>query len=41
MLQSVEGIYGDGKVELQETLDGMDGVRVIVTLSSQKSPVPV
>ena len=34
MLQSVEGIYRDGKVELLETPDGMDGVRVIVTFLS-------
>lgn len=34
MLQSVEGIYRDGKVELLETPVSMDGVRVIVTFLS-------
>lgn len=31
MLQSVEGIYRNGKVELLETPNGMDGAQVIVT----------
>ena len=39
MLQSVEGIYRDGKVELLETPDGMDGVRVIVTFLSASRTV--
>ncbi len=39
MLQSVEGIYRDGKVELLETPDGMDGVRVIVTFLSAPKTV--
>lgn len=31
MLQSIEGIYKDGKVELLETPPGINGARVIVT----------
>jgi DNA-binding protein len=31
MLQSVEGIYRDGKIELAEAPDVQNGVRVIVT----------
>jgi hypothetical protein len=31
MLKTVEGIYRDGKIELLETPNGVDGVRVIVT----------
>lgn len=31
MLQSVEGVYRNGKVELLETPIAMDGARVIVT----------
>jgi len=31
MLQSVEGIYRDGKIELLETPPSIDGARVIVT----------
>ena len=32
MVQSVEGIYRNGKVELLEPLAGAEGSRVIVTL---------
>jgi hypothetical protein len=39
MLQSVEGIYRNGKVELQETPEGMDGTRVIVTFLSTHNSV--
>ena len=39
MLQSVEGIYRNGKVELLETPVGMDGVRVIVTFLSTSDSV--
>ena len=39
MLQSVEGIYRDGKVELLETPDGMNGDRVIVTFLSAPNSV--
>jgi hypothetical protein len=31
MLQSIEGIYRDGKIELSEAPDVQNGVRVIVT----------
>jgi hypothetical protein len=31
MYQSVEGIYRDGKVELLETTDCLEGTKVIVT----------
>lgn len=34
MLQSIEGIYRDGKVELLENPDCVDGVKVIVTFLS-------
>ncbi len=37
MLQSVEGIYRDGKVELLETPDVTEGMRVIVTFV----PMPI
>lgn len=39
MLQSVEGIYRNGRIELLETPDGMDGARVIVTFLSTHSSV--
>lgn len=39
MLQSVEGIYRNGKVELLETPVAMDGVRVIVTFLSTPDSV--
>ncbi|MFH7028255.1 MAG: hypothetical protein ACHBN1_23355 [Heteroscytonema crispum UTEX LB 1556] len=39
MLQSVEGIYRNGKVELLQTPEGMDGARVIVTFLSTPSSV--
>lgn len=39
MLQSVEGIYRNAKVELLETPVGMDGVRVIVTFLSTPGSV--
>jgi uncharacterized membrane-anchored protein len=35
MLRSVEGVYRDGKVELLETPDNVDGARVIVTFLSR------
>ena len=31
MLKSVEGVYRDGRVELLETPDDIDGARVIMT----------
>jgi len=39
MLQSIEGIYRNGKVELLETPDSMDGVKVIVTFLSVPNPL--
>ena len=39
MLQSVEGIYRNAKVELLEKPVGMDGVRVIVTFLSTPGSV--
>jgi hypothetical protein len=39
MLQSVEGIYRDGKVELLEIPASMDGTRVIVTFLSAPGSV--
>ena len=39
MLYSVEGIYQNGKVELQETPEVMDGTRVIVTFLTSSGSV--
>ncbi len=39
MLHSVEGIYQNGKVELQETPEVMDGTRVIVTFLTSSGSV--
>lgn len=39
MLQSVEGIYRNGKVELLETPTDIDGVRVIVTFLSTSNTI--
>jgi len=39
MVQSVEGVYRNGKVELIEPLDDAEGARVIVTLVRPQAPV--
>jgi hypothetical protein len=39
MAQSVEGIYRNGKVELLEPLEEVEGVRVIVTVVRPAEPV--
>ncbi len=39
MLHSVEGIYQNGKVELQKTPEVVDGTRVIVTFLTSSGSV--
>jgi hypothetical protein len=39
MLQSIEGIYRDGKIELSEAPDVQNGVRVIVTFLKSSEEV--
>ncbi len=39
MVESVEGIYRNGRVELLAPLTGADGSRVIVTLVDPAEPV--
>lgn len=39
MLKSVEGIYRDGKIELEETPDGVTHARVIVTFLPKDGPI--
>jgi len=39
MLTTVEGVYRDGKIELNETPAGLDGVRVLVTFLPDLAPV--
>jgi hypothetical protein len=39
MVESVEGIYRNGRVELLAPLTGADGSRVIVTLMEPGEPV--
>ena len=39
MLQAVEGVYRDGKVELLEMPDGVKEARVIVTFLPAQGPI--
>ena len=39
MLQSIEGIYKDGKIELKETPTGINTARVIVTFLDTNTSV--
>lgn len=39
MVQSVEGVYRNGKVELIEPLDDAEGARVIVTVVRPQEPI--
>lgn len=39
MLRTVEGIFRDGRVELEEVPSGLDGTRVLVTFLSRPEQI--